>query len=227
MGAGVGAILGWLGSIPCSIWGLRAALTKCYGNFTIQLIEKPIRSPIEVINKSPEDVRAGEIEDAVEVDKWNRQTFWPSGAIAIAALVLVVSALVYISGKGSVPVSTLSQPPVDMSAFGPAAGPASTPAAAAASATAPVVTAQEAQAIQLGMPLEQVQRIIGSKGVRTSSMRVGDRDLETYAWTNDDNGWQTNLTIEFENGLVQNITTPLGQLPKGAAVPSADPSDTP
>lgn len=36
----VGALLGWLASIPVSIWALKAALSKNYGSFSIALIKR-------------------------------------------------------------------------------------------------------------------------------------------------------------------------------------------
>lgn len=38
LGAAVGALLGWLGSIPVTIVVLRVVLRKHYGDFTIQLV---------------------------------------------------------------------------------------------------------------------------------------------------------------------------------------------
>ncbi|GAB1233607.1 hypothetical protein UT4_20770 [Ferrigenium sp. UT4] len=40
LGGTVGALLGWLASIPVSIWALKAALSKTYGNFSIALIKR-------------------------------------------------------------------------------------------------------------------------------------------------------------------------------------------
>ena len=37
LGGAVGAILGWLGSIPVSIWALKAALSKKHGGYSITL----------------------------------------------------------------------------------------------------------------------------------------------------------------------------------------------
>ncbi len=39
MGASVGALLGWLGSIPVSIWALKAALSKRHGGYRLALIK--------------------------------------------------------------------------------------------------------------------------------------------------------------------------------------------
>ena len=39
LSATVGAILGWLGSIPVSIWALKAALAKQHGGYSIALMK--------------------------------------------------------------------------------------------------------------------------------------------------------------------------------------------
>ncbi len=38
LGAPVGAILAWLGSIPVSIWALKAALLKEHGGYSVELV---------------------------------------------------------------------------------------------------------------------------------------------------------------------------------------------
>jgi hypothetical protein len=40
LGATVGALLGWLGSIPVSIWALRAALARKYGDLRLALVRE-------------------------------------------------------------------------------------------------------------------------------------------------------------------------------------------
>ena len=35
----VGALLGWLGSIPVSIWALKAALSKKHGGYSVALVK--------------------------------------------------------------------------------------------------------------------------------------------------------------------------------------------
>lgn len=37
LGAAVGGVLGWLASIPCSVWALREALRKSYASFDLAL----------------------------------------------------------------------------------------------------------------------------------------------------------------------------------------------
>ena len=39
LGGAVGALLGWLGSIPVSIWALKAALEKSHGGYKLALVK--------------------------------------------------------------------------------------------------------------------------------------------------------------------------------------------
>ncbi len=39
MGTSVGALLGWLGSIPVSIWALKVALSKSHGGYRLAFIK--------------------------------------------------------------------------------------------------------------------------------------------------------------------------------------------
>ncbi len=39
LGGAVGAVLGWLGSIPVSIWALKTALTKKYGDYSFVMVK--------------------------------------------------------------------------------------------------------------------------------------------------------------------------------------------
>lgn len=39
LGGAVGALLGWLGSIPVSIWALKAALSKKHGGYSVVLVK--------------------------------------------------------------------------------------------------------------------------------------------------------------------------------------------
>jgi hypothetical protein len=39
MSASVGALLGWLGSIPVSIWALKSALSKKHGGYRVALLK--------------------------------------------------------------------------------------------------------------------------------------------------------------------------------------------
>jgi hypothetical protein len=39
LGGAVGMLLGWLGSIPVSIWALKAALSKKHGAYSVVLVK--------------------------------------------------------------------------------------------------------------------------------------------------------------------------------------------
>ena len=40
IGGAVGALLGWLGSIPVSIWALKAALSKQHGGYSLVMVKR-------------------------------------------------------------------------------------------------------------------------------------------------------------------------------------------
>lgn len=39
LGGAVGALLGWLASIPVSIWALKAALSKKHGGYSVAMVK--------------------------------------------------------------------------------------------------------------------------------------------------------------------------------------------
>jgi uncharacterized protein (UPF0333 family) len=60
------------------------------------------------------------------------------------------------------------------------------------------ITMDEYNAIQTGMTLEQVQRVMGWDGTQTESAAVGGQTGSTYQWQNAN----TEITVEFLNGTV-------------------------